>query len=97
MNGSRKRSTACDNKQAYFIIEVAQRWVLVSSCGGGGGQHAVQAINNLAASLKVRRILRDEKGLGRPREFLAKRDFRQWSKKTEAFFAAGVIKESEMM
>ena len=39
----------------------------------------------------------DVKGLGRPKEFSGKEeDFRQWSKKTEAFFA-GVTKESEMM
>ena len=37
------------------------------------------------------------RGLGRPKEFSGKeKDFEQWSKKTEAFFA-GVIKESEMM
>ena len=48
---------------------------------------AVRAINNLATA-QVRKntpSLIDVKGLGR-----------QWSRKTEAFFA-GVIKESEMM
>ena len=56
---------------------------------------AVRAINNLATA-QVRKdtpSLIDVKGLG----FTGReKDFQQWSKKTEAFFA-GVIKESEMM
>ena len=56
---------------------------------------AVRAINNLATA-QVRKdtpSLIDVKGLG----FTGcEKDFQQWSKKTEAFFA-GVIKESEMM
>ena len=60
---------------------------------------AVRAVNNLA-SAQVRKDtprLIDVKGLGRPKEFTGlDEDFRQWSWKTEAFFA-GVIKESEMM
>ena len=60
---------------------------------------AVRAINNLATA-QVRKdtpSLIDVKGLGRPKEFSGReKDFQQWSKKTEAFFA-GVIKESEMM
>ena len=60
---------------------------------------AVRAINNLAAA-QVRKdtpSLVGVNGLGRPKEFSAKEeDFQQWSKKTEAFFAA-VIKESEML
>ena len=60
---------------------------------------AVRAINNLATA-QVRKdtpSLIDVKGLGRSKEFSGREeDFRQWSKKTEAFLA-GVIKESEMM
>ena len=60
---------------------------------------AVRAINSLATA-QVRKetpSLIDVKGLGRPKEFTGReKDFQQWSKKTEAFFA-GVIKESEMM
>ena len=62
-------------------------------------QVAARAINVLATA-KVRNdtpSLIDAKGLGRPKEFSGREeDFRQWSKKTEAFFA-GVIRESEMM
>ena len=37
-------------------------------------------------------------GLGRRKQFSGTdEDFQQWSKKTEAFFVAGVIKESEMI
>ena len=59
---------------------------------------AVRATNNLATT-QVRKdpSLIDVKGLGRPKEFTGrKKDFQQWSKKMEAFFA-GLIKESEMM
>ena len=64
-----------------------------------GLAEAVRAINNLATA-QVRNdtpSLIDVRGLGRTKEFTGhKKDFQQWSKKTEAFFA-GVIKESEMM
>ena len=60
---------------------------------------AVRAINNLATA-QVRKdtsSLIDVEGLGRPNELSGKKkDFQQWSKKTEAFFAR-VIKGSEMM
>ena len=60
---------------------------------------AVRPINYLTTA-QVRKdtpSLIDVKGLGRPKEFSGKeKDFQQWSKKTEAFFA-GVIQESEMM
>ena len=60
---------------------------------------AVRAINNLATA-QVRKdtpSLIDVNGLGRAKEFSGKeKDFQQWSKKTEAFFA-GVINESETM
>ena len=59
----------------------------------------VRAINNLATAhiRKDTPSLVDVKGLGRPKEFIGReKDFQQWSKKTEAFFA-GVIRESEMM
>ena len=58
-----------------------------------------QPTNNLATAqvLTDTPSLIDVKGLGRPKEFTGREeDFRQRSKKTEAFFA-GVIKESEMM
>ena len=64
-----------------------------------GLAEAAQAINNLATA-QVRKdtpSLIDVNGFGRPKEFSGKEEnFQQWSKKTEAFFAA-VIKESEVM
>ena len=60
---------------------------------------AVRAINNLATA-QVRNdtpSLIDVKGFDPPKEVSGReKDFQQWSKKMEAFFA-GVIKESEMM
>ena len=60
---------------------------------------AVRAINNHPTSQvwKDTPSLIDVKDLGRLKEFTGcEKDFQQWSKKTEAFFA-GVIKESEMV
>ena len=60
---------------------------------------AARAIDNRATA-QVRKdtpSFIDVNGLGRPKEFSGKeKDFQQWAKKTEAFFA-GVIKESEVM
>ena len=61
-----------------------------------GFADAMRAINNLATA-QVRKdtpSLIDVKGLGRPKEFSGEEEVnKQWSKKTEAFFAGVIIKE----
>ena len=94
-----RRSDVDDDGASCYTASTRTVHLKAQVAAESGLADAVRAINNLATG-QVRKdtpSLIDVKGLGRPKEFTGREeDFRQWSKKTEAFFA-GVIKESEMM